>query len=59
MDYAWVIWNSFFYDYISKRDDQYQIFTKFNVIEKAMDYLPLIEKIFESEENLEVFCQVA
>ena len=59
LDYAWVIWNSFFYDYISKRDDQYQIFTKFNVIEKAMDYLPLIEKIFESEENLEVFCQVA
>ena len=59
LDYAWVIWNSFFYDYISKRDDQYQIFTKFNVIEKAMDYLPLIEKIFESEENLEVFCKVA
>ncbi|KPA71624.1 hypothetical protein WQ51_07655, partial [Streptococcus suis] len=59
LDYAWVIWNSFFYDYTSKRDDQYQIFTKLNVIEKAMDYFPLIEKIFESEENLEVFCQVA
>lgn len=25
----------------------------------VLDYLPLIEKIFESEDNIEVFCQVA
>ena len=29
------------------------------LLTNILDYLPLVEKIFESEENLEVFCQVA
>ena len=29
------------------------------LLTNVLDYLPLIEKIFESEDNLEVFCQVA
>lgn len=59
LDYSWSVWNSLFYKHISKRDDLYQIFSKFDTISKSLDYLPLIEKIFESEDNLEVFCHVA
>ena len=59
LDYSWSVWNSFFYKHISKRDDLYQIFSKFDTISKSLDYLPLIEKIFETEENIELFSKVA
>ena len=39
-DYSWSVWNSFFYNYISERDDLYQIFSKFDTISKSLDYLP-------------------
>lgn len=58
-DYSWSVWNSFFYNYISERDDLYQIFSKFDTISKSLDYLPLVEKIFETEDNLRVFGNVA
>lgn len=58
-DYSFAVWSSFFYKYISERDDQYQILSQFDIISKALEYPPLIEKIFESKENLRVFCQVA
>lgn len=58
-DYSWSVWNSFFYNYISERDDLYQIFSKFDTISKSLDYLPLVEKIFETEDNLRVFSNVA
>ena len=48
-DYSWSVWNSFFYNYISERDDLYQIFSKFDTISKSLDYLPLVEKIFETD----------
>ena len=58
-DYSWSVWNSFFYNYISERDDLYQIFSKFDTMSKSLDYLPLVEKIFETEDNLRVFGNVA
>lgn len=58
-DYSWGVWNSFFYNYMSERDDQYEILSKFDIILKSLDYVPLIEKIFESDENLSIFIKLA
>ena len=30
-----------------------------SLLTKVLEYLPLVEKIFESEENIEIFSQVA
>ena len=37
----------------------FEITSKLDTISKAIEYLPLVEKIFESEENIEIFSQVA
>ncbi|HEM3076616.1 TPA: hypothetical protein U0833_001598 [Streptococcus suis] len=58
-DYALIIWINYFYTYISKQDNLFEITSKLDTLSQALEYLPLIEKIFESEESLYVFIELA
>ena len=58
-DYALIVWIDHFYKSISEQDNLFEITSKLDTISKAIEYLPLVEKIFESEENIEIFSQVA
>ncbi|WP_438478300.1 hypothetical protein [Streptococcus pluranimalium] len=58
-DYALVVWNSYFYKFISEKENLFQIISKFDAVSKVFDYLPLVETIFESEDTIAIFSQVA
>ena len=58
-DYALIVWIDHFYKSISEQDNLFEITSKLDTISKSIEYLPLVEKIFESEENIEIFSQVA
>ena len=57
--YAQIVWIDHFYKSISEQDNLFEIISKLDAFSKAIEYLPLVEKIFESEENIEIFSQVA
>ena len=52
-DYALIVW----IDY-SERDNLFEIINKLDTLSKAIEYLPLVEKIFESEENIEILSRL-
>ncbi len=53
------MWNSYFYKFISEKENLFQIISKFDAVSKVFDYLPLVETIFESEDTIAIFSQVA
>ena len=57
-DYALIVWIDYFYKHISERDNLFEIINKLDTLSKAIEYLPLVEKIFESEENIEILSRL-
>lgn len=58
-DYALIVWIVYFYDHISNHSNLFEIISKLDTLSKVIDYFPLVEMVFESEENIEIFTQVA
>lgn len=57
-DYALIVWIEHFYKSISEQDNLFEIISKLDTLSKAIEYLPLVEKIFESEENIEILSRL-
>ena len=57
-DYALIVWIDHFYKSISEQDNLFEIISKLDTLSKAIEYLPLVEKIFESEENIEILSRL-
>jgi len=57
-DYALILWIDHFYKSISEQDNLFEITSKLDTISKAIEYLPLVEKILESEENIEILSRL-
>lgn len=57
-DYALIVWIDYFYKRISEQDNLFEIINKLDTLSKAIEYLPLVEKIFESEENIEILSRL-
>lgn len=57
-DYALIVWIDYFYKSISEQDNLFEIISKLDTLSKAIEYLPLVEKIFESEKNIEILSRL-
>ena len=57
-DYALIVWIDYFYKSISEQDNLFEITSKLDTISKAIEYLPLVEKLLESEENIEILSRL-
>ena len=57
-DYALIVWIDYFYKSISEQDNLFEITSKLDTLSKAIEYLPLVEKILESEENIEILSRL-
>lgn len=57
-DYALIVWIDYFYKHISEQDNLFEIINKLDTLSKAIEYLSLVEKIFESEENIEILSRL-
>lgn len=57
-DYAIIVWIDYFYKSISEQDNLFEITSKLDTISKAIEYLPLVEKLLESEENIEILSRL-
>lgn len=53
-DYALIVWIDHFYKSISEQDNLFEIISKLDALSKAIEYLPLVEKILESEANIKI-----